>query len=212
MMGFHFTQTLNIRKTGFGNTCMAELGVPTPIASELLAGSKLVDFDQHPYVFKSGYGNLDGSRYPEQAVSDCYGALIMHSRELSFNQQYAALTKVVMSKDYTEASFWGLPGNDLTGDIRLDDRVTVDPTLTKVTFEVDYDSTVYVAYELSRVAFQWVKVERNGIEREFKNVACLPQSSWRNASGTFRMWGQTYSWGSEQEDFLTIPFREIRKV
>ena len=192
-MAFHFTQTLKIRRVGFGNTCAAELGVPTPIASELWQGSKLVDFDQHPYIAERGWGNLDGSSYPEQVTSPCYGALVMHYRELSKNQNYAALTRVVMDKDYSTPSFWGLPGNDTLGTVYLSERVTVNSELTEVRFEVDYDTTAHLAFDLSRVAFQWVKLEKDGTQRTLRNVACVPQSNWMNAVDNFRMWGQTYS-------------------
>ena len=202
-MTFRFTQELTIRKTGFGNTCMAELGVPTPVAGDFWEGSKLVEFDQHPYVAKSGWGNPDPSEYEDVTVETCKGVLIFHQ---------GGLTIPRMTMDYSTPQFWGLKGQDDAEGLELDDHVWVNSELTQITFQAAYDSTVYVAYDLSRVAFQSVKVEKDGKVREFKNVACLPKDPWHQASATFRMWGQTDSWGSEGQKFLTIPAREIRHV
>lgn len=202
-MTYHFTQELTIRKTGFGNTVMAVLGVPTPIADELLPGSSLIDFDRHPYVARTGWGNLYGSEYPEEAVSSCTGALVTH---------YAGFTRTPMAMDYSVPQFWGLVGQDAADGLVLADNVSASSDLTEITFECDYDATVYVAYDLSRAAFQYVKVEKDGEEHEFSNVACLPKDSWRQAVATFRMWGETYSWGSEDMKFLTVPYTTVRKV
>ena len=203
-MTFHFTQEISIRKTGFGNTVMAELGVPTPIAEEILPGSRLVRFDQHPYLARSGWGNPDGSVYPDQPVDSCTGVLIYHLN---------GITEEIMVKSYDEhPTFWGMKGQEDEPGLELLPNVEVDTTLTQVTFEVDYDSTIYAAYDLSRASFQYVDVEKDGEYMRFRNIACIPKSSWRQAVATFRMWGQTYSWGSEEEKMLTIPFREVRKV
>lgn len=200
-MTFHFTQRISIRKTGFDNSCMIELGVPTPIADDFVQGSTLVGFDQHPYMATYGWGNSYGSDYPDEVVDPCRGALVVH---------YAGLTRTVMSTNYERPMFWGLGGQSGAGGVWCDDGVSVNDELTEVVMNVDYDSTLYAAYDVSRAAFQWVKVEKDGETFEFKNVACLPQSSWRQATATFRMWGETKSWGSEGQDYLTIPFREVR--
>ena len=203
-MTFHFTQQISVRKTGFNNSCLVELGVPTPIADDFVPGSTLVEFDQHPYMATSGWGNLDGSDYPDEVVEQCVGALVSH---------YDGLTKTIMMMDYSDKPmFWGIGGQSRAAGAWCDDGVSASDDLTKVKVDVDYNSTLYVAYDVSRVAFQSVTVEKDGVLHRFKNVACLPQSSWRQAVATFRMWGETKSWGSEGQDYLTIPFREIRVV
>ena len=186
-MSFHFTQSMSVRKTGFGNSVVAEVGTPTPIASEFEqlagAGCSIVGFDAHPYLATSGYGNLDGSDFPEQSVLACDGVLRVYD---------GSSTVDVSDKDYSaQPSFWDIEGEP-----------------GSFGFEVQYDSTVEVTYSLDRCSFAFVDVaDSDGNVTRFENVACLQLAP---VSTTFRMWGQTDSWGSEGEKVLFVPWQDTR--
>lgn len=187
-MGFHFEQSISMRRTGFGNSVMASIGAPTPIASEFEPivgqGCRIIDFDRHPYLAASGYGVPGGSTFPEQDVESCDGVLSVRMNHGS--------SEVVSSRDYLESpSFWGISGEP-----------------DSFEFEIAYDTTAMVGWSLDRCSFAFVDVEdADGVVTRFENVACLQMEP---ASTTFRMWGQTDSWGSEGEKVLFIPWQDTR--
>ena len=142
---------------------------------------RIVAFDQHPYIAASGY--ISGSSvYPPQNVSSCTGALV-----LSANGD----TETVYERNYkTKPSVYGMAGEQYD-----------------FVFEVGYDSTAACSWTLPRVVFAYIDVEKNGIVTRMVNVACLQLlESYADA----RLWGQTDSWGSEGEKFLSIPWQEKR--
>ena len=188
-MAFHFTQSLPLRRTGLGNAVKAELGVPTPVAADFVEyageGCKVVDFDRHPYLAASGTGNLDEEVTSTQPVETCDGVLL---------RDVEGTTTTIWEKDYlTSPSFWDIEGEP-----------------SGFEFEVDYNSTAMVSYNLDRCSFAFVDVEDElGNVHRYKNVGCQPAAEWQ-ASATYRMWGQTDSWGSEGEKILFIPWQDTR--
>lgn len=142
---------------------------------------KVVGFDPHPYIAASGYIS-GGSEYPEQDVPSCIGSLVLSAN---------GSTETVYERDYGERpSVYGMAGE------RYD-----------FVFEVGYGSTAACSWTLPRVVFAYIDVERNGIVTRMENVACLQLSE---SYATARLWGQTDSWGSEGERFLSIPWQETR--
>lgn len=144
-------------------------------------GGKVVDFDKHPYIAKDGYAYGDSSEYPEQAVQSCSASLVKHV-DGSTSSEY--------SKTYSSPSFWGIVGEP-----------------SEFVFEVGYDTTVECSWALTRVVFAYIDVEIDGSVSRMENVACTQLSE---SSAMLHMWGQTDSWGSEGETFLSIPWQEER--
>ena len=180
-MSYHFTQELTIHQTGAANSVRVTIGVPTPVADDFVEGSELVEFNQHPYIGKDGYGGVE-SEFPEDPVESCKGSLVKH---------YLGETSTVYEKDYGEhPSFWGIAGEE-----------------TQFEFEVGYDTTVYVDWTLDRVVFPLVVVEKNDKRYMFENVPCLFTGE---SDGMLRMWGETESWLSEGEKILFWPYLNIR--
>jgi len=191
-----FTQDIQIFRLGFGNSCKAVIGTPTPDPDSLITGSKLVRFDRHPYIAKDGCGN-QGEIYDEQPVQSCHGVMVHH---------YDGLTETIVDMDFdTSRAFWGLPGYNSLPGLWHDNRVRVGDDMTEVFFEIDYDTSILIIWYLDRVCFQYVEVELNGEVTRFENVGCTPSSAY-GVRTMFRMWGQTDSWGSEGERILVIPF------